>query len=85
MQNIIWGVLMAVLAPPPIPTQVFTVTISDNSSTSGSIVVSTPPPPNDIHLFEDEKEVLASLTTFSNDDGWPVLSIEMTTVSSTNL
>jgi len=48
---------MRVLALAPIPSQVFTVTLSGNES-PGSIVVSASAPSGS-QIFEDEKEVLA--------------------------
>ena len=62
---------MAVLAAAPIPTQVFTVTIASGGRPNvvpASIVVSTSISYRS-QLFEDEKEILASIITFNNDDG----------------
>ena len=64
MWKVILGVLLAMvdIAPPPIPSKVFTVTRSDNLDTTGSIVVSGAAP-SDSKLFSDEQEVLASINT----------------------
>jgi len=83
MWKVILGVLIAmvVLAVAPIPTQVFTVTKSIDYEQKGTIVVSASVPSGS-QLFEDVKEVLASITSFYNET--QLLSIEMSTVSSTN-
>jgi len=72
---------VAVLAAKPIPTQVFTATLTGNAST-GSMVNSASAPA-DCQLFEDEKEVLASITTSVKEDN-SIMTIEMTTVSPAN-
>ena len=72
---------VAVLAAKPIPTQVFTATLTGNAST-GSMVNSASAPA-DCQLFEDEKEVLASITTTVKDDS-SILIMNMTTVSPAN-
>ena len=72
---------VAVLAAKPVPTQVFTATIKGNGR-QGSIVNSASAPA-DCQLFEDEKELLASITTSVKEDN-SLLTMEMTTVSPAN-
>jgi len=80
MKKVILAVLltMIVLARAPIPTQVF---IQVNKE----IVVMTKAPPGS-QIFEDEKEVLASITTFTYANAYKGMlkSMKMTTVLSTN-
>jgi hypothetical protein len=78
MQNIILGVLLAiaVLSAAPIPTKVLTVKAWTYS------IVESASTPSGSQIFEDEKEVLASITSFY--DYGVIFSIEMSTVSSTN-
>ena len=68
-----------VLAATPIPTKILTIKVTNGSK--GSIVIGTSVP-SGRKLFEDEKEVLASITT-KNSYSF-LLFIKMTTVSSTN-
>jgi hypothetical protein len=85
MWKVILGVLIAmvVLAVAPIPTQVFTVTKSiDEEQKQKGTIVGSASVPSGSQLFEDVKEVLASITSFYNETH--LLSIEMSTVSSTN-
>ena len=58
------GLLLAaaMLAAPPLPSKVLTVTVTTRSSITGSIVVGAAAPP-DSQLFSDEQEVLASINT----------------------
>ena len=71
---------IAGIASTPILTQVFTITLNEQQ---GSIVVSTSAPSGS-QIFEEENEVLASITSFNYNYGSVMLSIGMTTVSSTN-
>jgi len=83
MEKVILVVILvtAGLAAKPIPSQVFTVKVVDEWSDIGSMVVSAEVPSDSI-LFEDEKEVLASITSFSSL--YWLQSIGMTTVTSIN-
>ena len=74
---------MVVLAAMPIPTQVFTVKVDPHWPWKNTPIVVSALAPSDTTLFEDEKEVLASIISFIHD--YFLLSIGMTTVSSTNL
>jgi hypothetical protein len=64
------GLLIAVamLAAPPIPSKVLTVTVSTEKWIKGSIVVGTEAP-SDSQLFVDDQEVLASINT-ANRYSW---------------
>ena len=73
---------VAVLAAAPIPTQVFTATRSRAPNWDPVSIVVSASAPSGSQLFEDEKEVLASITS-TNYKAW-LDSIGMTTVSSTN-
>ena len=74
---------MVVIAPKPIPTQVLTVTIDTTYPFTTAPIVVSALAPSGSQLFEDEKEILASIITFNY--GRFVQSIGMTTVSSKNL
>ena len=50
------------LAAPPLPSKVLTVTVTTSWNIKGSIVVGAAAPPES-QLFEDEQEVLASINT----------------------
>jgi len=67
MERVILGVLLAMagFAATPIPTQVFTATVDEQKQpcTTLPIVVSASAPSSS-QLFDDEKEVLASIITF---------------------
>ena len=69
--------MAVLLAATPTPTKVFTVKVD----WSISIEVSASAPSGS-HVFDDEKEVLASITT--SNYYYSLVSIGMTTVSSTN-
>jgi len=78
---------IVVLALTPTPSQVFTVTLSTDDDGKvdgrlGSIVVSASALPGS-QIFEDEKEVLASITTENRYD-YVILTLQMTTISSIN-
>ena len=77
MWKVILGVLMAkaIIAPAPIPTRVITVKKFKELKISASA-------PSGSQIFDDEKEVLASITTFND---FPRLeSLRMTTISPAN-
>ena len=72
---------MAIYAARPTPSEAFTVKRSYNNGRSGSIVRSTTIPFGS-QIFEDEEEVLASITT--NSDSYDLCSIRLTGMDRNN-
>ena len=62
------GVLLPVLllAARPIPSAVFTIKVSDDGYTPGSLVRTTSVPNGSI-IFEDEEEILTTIATDSHE------------------
>ena len=75
MRKVVRGVFLAmvVFAIGPVPSKVITVTVSNDTKTTGSIVVSESKPPDTI-LFEDAQELLTSITT-ENFNGFALCSL----------
>ena len=71
---------MAVLGAAPIATRVLTATVTYEYDKRGSLVISETAPP-DSQLFQDEEEILTSITTESF--GSLICSIQMITTKAT--
>ena len=69
-------IAVAVLAAPPIPSKVLTVTVT-NRYVKGSIVVGGAAP-SDSQLFSDDQEVLASINTAN--EGYILCELGMNTI-----
>ena len=70
-------IVVAMLAAPPIPSKVLTVTVATSSPWTGSIVVGGAVP-SDSQLFSNEHEVLASINTANEDKS--LCELEMHTI-----